>query len=282
MPLLGLFILAPPTFAAHLTCNLPHGYDKYFLQALNELEDTTISKITGGLDDIGIGPLGNSLPVDTILDFKSDVFQKLFGDEPKRADLFNITAEFGVDIGEVLEENLGDLTGTATEFAELNIITCDFNETLELFSLELLLTSPAIEWNLPDLSSVDVSFLPASFPALDMNDADPPSLEVGYYLSIPLSISLKLKRFFLGEVKANLSIGFEAELSKSLPVLPTENITFEGRFGLAASFDYSSISDFSLSGEWGASLKATSDGTGVGQISVRAFDENFFDSSPRK
>ena len=132
---------------------------------------------------------------------------------------------------------------------------------------------------IPDFSSASVAFLPDSLGALDMS---PPNLTLGYYLSIPLSVSLKLKKFFLGEVTANLSVELMAELSKSLEILPNESIAFAGGFGLRASVDYSSISDFTLSGDFDASLEATTNGTGVTSLGVRAFDNNFFDNTPRK
>lgn len=283
MSLLGFFILAPSTLAAplDLSCNLPdEGYDEYFIQALDYLEDFVIEKITEGLEDTGLGPLGNSLPVSNILDLKSDVFQPLFGNQAERAELFNVTSKEGLDIGQILEDNLGNLTGAAADFATLNVTTCAFNETLELFSLELLLTSPKNEWDLTDFSSASVAFLPDSLGgALDMS---PPNLTLGYYLRIPLSVSLKLKKFFLGEVKANLSVELEAELSKSLEILPTESIAFAGGFDLGASVDYSSISGFLLSGDFSASLEATTNGTSVASLGLFASDNNIFDNTPRK
>ena len=142
------------------------------------------------------------------------------------------------------------------------------------------MTSPKNEWDLTDFSSASVAFLPDSLGgALDMS---PPNLTLGYYLRIPLSVSLKLKKFFLGEVKANLSVELEAELSKSLEILPTESIAFAGGFDLGASVDYSSISGFLLSGDFSASLEATTNGTGVASLGLFASDNNIFDNTPRK
>lgn len=274
MPLLGLFLLTPSGLAG--TCNLPLGYDKYFLQALDDLESTTITKITDGLEDIGLGPLGNSLLVSSILDLKYDVFEKLFGNEIERAQWFNVTSEV-LDIGSTLESNKINVAGGAANLA----ISCVFNETAERFSFDLNVASPDIDWNMSGFSSADVTFLPDSLPALDMST---PNLTLAYDLHIPLTVSLKLKKFFIGEVTANLSAQFEAGLSKSLPILPNNNVTFEGQFNLNASFSYSSISEWSLEGDFDASLEAKTalDEVQVATLGVRAFDNDLFDTKPRK
>ena len=267
-----LLLLIPSTLAG--TCDLPQDYSKYFIAALNDIEETAIAKITDGLEDIGIGPLGSSLPVPSLLDLKHDVFEVVFGNETERALWFSSFTTDVLDIGSRLESNAKDLIG-----GELTL-DCEYNETEQLFSVSVNIASPALNWDISDLPPADVTFLPQPFPPLDVSTA---TVMLAYDLNVPLALSLKLKKFFLGEVTASLSAAFEAEVSKSLPILPSNNVTFEGNVNLEASFAYSSISEWKLEGTFDASLEASTSGSdvGVASLGVRAFDDNIFDTKPR-
>lgn len=271
LSLIGLFFFNPLLALAD-TCNLPQGYESYFLQALAEVEDSIDTKVTNGLDSIGLGPLGSSLPVSNVLDFKSEVFVKLFGEVQDRASLFNITSDV-LNIANTLESNVETLTGGAAKLS----LNCDFDEEKKLFSFNAVVMNSDVGKLIEE--TAEVTLLPAAFPSFDMIT---PTLNLAYNLGVPLQISLQSKRFFIGEVTADLSAKFVAELSKPLDILDDSTITFKGMLDLDASLSYSSITDFAQTGSFTAALNAATDPNGVPNLGIRATDDNIFDSVVRK
>lgn len=271
LSLIGLFFFSPLLALAD-TCNLPQGYESYFLQALAEVEDSIDTKVKDGLDSIGLGPLGSSLPVSNVLDFKSEVFVKLFGEVQDRASLFNITSDV-LNIADTLESNVETLTGGAAKLS----LNCDFDEEKKLFSFNAVVMNSDVGKLIEE--TAEVTLLPAAFPPFDMIT---PTLNLAYNLGVPLQISLQSKRFFIGEVTADLSAKFVAELSQPLDILDDSTITFTGSLDLDASLSYSSITDFAQTGNFTAALNAATDPNGVPNLGIRATDDNIFDTVVRK
>ena len=272
-----LLVLVPSAFAS--SCDLPKAFSEYFDEALNDLEATAITKIMEGLEDIGLGPLGNSLPVTSFFDVKEDLFDVVFGDQTQRASLFQFDSDF-LDLSATLGSNVNSLLGGMAQL----ILSCNYDTTAELFSLEIEISSPQFDLDITNLPPADVTFLPTSLPSLDVsNNAN---LTLSYGIKIPFTLSLPLKTFFVNEVTTGLTVSFEAELDKSLPILPNDSeVTFQGRLDLGASLSYSSISDWLLLGSFDASLAveaSTSVSTGVTSLGLRASDPQIFDTEPRK
>ena len=111
-----LLVLVPSAFAS--SCDLPKAFSEYFDEALNDLEATAITKIMEGLEDIGLGPLGNSLPVTSFFDVKEDLFDVVFGDQTQRASLFQFDSDF-FDLSATLGSNVNSLLGG---MAQLNVL----------------------------------------------------------------------------------------------------------------------------------------------------------------
>ena len=270
LSLIGMFFFNPLLALAD-TCNLPQGYESYFLQALAEVEDSIDTKVKSGFESIGLGPLGSSLPVSNVLDFKSEVFVKLFGEVQDRASLFNITSDV-LNIADTLESNVETLTGGAAKLS----LNCDFDEEKKLFSFNAVVMNSDVGKVIEE--TAEVTLLPAAFPSFDIT----PTLNLAYNLGVPLQISLQSKRFFIGEVTADLSAKFVAELSKPLDILDDSTITFTGMLDLGASLSYSSITEFAQTGSFTAALNAATDPNGVPNLGIRATDDNIFDAIVRK
>ena len=267
-----LLILVPSAFAS---CDLPQAFSEYFDEALVDLEATAITKIMEGFEDIGLGPLGNSLPVTSFFNIKEDLFDVVFGDQAQ----FQFGSEDFLDLTATLGSSVSSLPGGMAEL----ILNCNYDTAAELFSLDIEISSPQFDLDISNLPPADVTFLPDSLPSLDVSGNA--NLTLSYGIKIPLALSLPLKTFFVNEVTTELTVGFEAELDKSLPILPNDNATFQGRLDLGASLSYSSISDWDLLGYFDASLAvqaSTSVSTGVTSLGLSASDPQIFDTVPRK
>ena len=259
-----------------ISCQLPKSYNSIFLDGIQGIEDKLEEEVISGLNEVGLGPLGDSFLPTAILDLKGEVLEKLFGNATERQEWIDDTSDL-LDLGPTLLENFNnDVLGAVN--GELDV-SCTEDVEAQRFEFVLGVNSTNPNWSLTNFSDAQVTFLPDSFPSFDV---DSPTVELDYEISVPLVVNLKLKKFFLGEVTVHFATRISAGVSKELPILPSQNVSFGGSFDLNATFDYSSIDEFSLSGSLNAELDATASGTGVANLGVRAFDDDIFDSKPRE
>lgn len=278
VPLLLLWIAHPNIVHGSSSCDLRPEYGNLFQDALDDL-DQRMDALVSDLDDIGLPPLTDTLPITDILDLKSQVFDTLFGTADVREEWINGTTSEVLDIKDKLEKNVEKSGGEV-------IIACDFDEAAKRFKMDLTVKGSVPNLNIASSLLVPkVTFLPASLPSLDMTV---PTIDASYELSLPLTVDLKNKKFSLGETKAEFGVKFSANVQKGLPLLADQAIDFDGMFDVEADFAYSSKTKSWLSrGHFDASLEATvADRTGLfdssASLGILAADDNMFDDNPRE
>jgi hypothetical protein len=272
---LHLSLLVSPVFGGVSCDDLPREFSDLFLSALDEIETRVSDEVDSVFDEIGFGPLGTSLLVHDIYNFKAGLFQNLFGTKEERNLWINGTTGTVIDIYEELNANIANVTGNASLNVSCFLSDTDGDALDDKYVMDL-----TVRGSLPSLDSLvpKVTILPSqSFPSFVLNVS---AIDVEYELKLPLTLYRGInKLFLLGDTQAALALNFDAAISESLPILLSENITFAGAFDFGALLSYSAINGCSSSGSFSTSLVADIDGSYVG---FRAQDDNIFDSNPRK
>ena len=252
-----------------VTCeNLPRDFADLFTSALDELETLVADNVDKSFDEIGLGPLGGSLLVHNLYDFKAGLFDKLFGTKAERSAWINGTAESEIELYNKLNANIANVVGNAS----LDV-TC-VSET-DKFILDLTVRGSQ---SIGALEELKLTLLPVqSFPSLSLNVS---MVDVEYELKLPLSLYNGLNKLYqLGETQSSLAVRFTATINETLPNISTKSVAFSGDFDFGASLSYSSIQGLASSGRFSTNLVAEVSGNYVG---IRGQDDNIFDSNPRK
>lgn len=267
--LLHLTFMIPPVIGGSICENLPKTFADLFMSALDELEIRVADEVGKAFDEIGLGPVGDSMSVHTVYDFKAGLFEELFGTKAERTAWINGTTGSAIDVYKKLNANIANVVGDASLTAKCVVESDKY--TMDLTVRGSLPATGALE-------DLKVTLLPPqSFSSLGLTV---PKIDVEYELELPLSIHHGInKLFLLGETQASLVVNITGEISEALPILSNENVTFSGAFDLGASLSYSSIQGLASSGRFSTQLGAKVSDTSVG---IRAQDDDIFDSIPRK
>ena len=243
-------------------------FSNLFLTALDKLEKR-VDEVDDIFDEIGLGPLGDSLSVGDIFNFKAGLFEKLFGTSEERTGWINETSSTIIDIHAKLNENIDKVSG----IDRLNVTCVLLNDDTYTLDLTVHGSISSVDSTYPEVMLLP----PGSFPRLGLNVS---TLEAGYELTLPFTLYNGVNKIaHLGETRAKLSLELNASISEILPILSNENITFNGMFNLNALHSYSSIHGTSPLGSFSANLESD-----VADLSValKARDDNIFDDNPRE
>ncbi|KAL3759073.1 hypothetical protein ACHAWU_008682 [Discostella pseudostelligera] len=266
--LLHLTFMFPPVIGGSICESLPGNFKDLFMSALDKLEIRVADEVDKAFDEIGLGPVGDSLLVRNVYDFKAGLFEELFGTKAERTAWINGTTGSAIDVYKKLNANIANVVGDASLTAKC--VAESDKYTMDLTVRGSLPATGALE----DLLKVTL-LPPQSFSSLGLTA---PKIDVEYELELPLSIHHGInKLFLLGEIQASLVVNITGEISEALPILSNENVTFSGAFDLGASFSYSSIKGLASSGRFSTKLDAKVSDTSVG---IRAQDDDIFDSIP--
>ena len=282
LSLLAFTAVAPSAQAQN--CLLPEGFNPYFQAALDDIDSTLTSRVVGGLDDIGLGPV-SQISINDLVNFKEDVFDQLFGNTIERNNWINVTT--AVDVAAHLGNKLDSVIGSITP--ELSM-TCQLETTDDLeeeelpyrFAMEFVLSGSLIstDLNLASLSP-EIAVLPEdSFDPLTLTVE---SFSADYIFKLPMTIDVKRRKFMIGEIAVTLSAGLNTDVQQSIPLTETVSQTFHGSLDLDVNVEFSSKTDWSYTASFEAGLTAeTSVGTAVTNLGLIATDDDLFDDKPRE
>lgn len=272
--LLHLTLLATPVLGEGSCDDLPIEFSDLFLSALDAIETRVSDEVDTVFDEIGLGPLGDSLLVRDIYNFKSGLIENLFGTKEERTSWINGTTGSGIDIYEALNSNITNVVGYESFNVSCLISDTDNDAVNDKYVMDL-----TVRGSIPSVDSLlpKAMLLPQPFPSFGLvisaSDGD-------YEFKLPLTLYRGLNKLFqLGETQATLALDFTAAISESLPILSNASITFSGAFDFGALLSYSSIHGPTSSGSFSTNLSAV---VGDSYVGVRSHDVNIFDSNPRK
>ena len=278
-----LALAGTPSRAAAQDCLLPETFNPYFQAALDDIESTFETKVVGGLDDIGFGPIAD-LSINNLVDFKANVFEPLFGDAAERTAWIDVASD--LDVKAQLESQLNAIIGDNVQLT----MTCELETTDDLeegelpyrFAMELVLSGDVLgaDLNLGALSP-QIAILPEN--TFDPLDLTIDTLTAHYVLKLPLTMDAKRRKFMVGEVTIDFSAMLSTSVSQSIPLTDTVSQNFAGNLLIDASLSYSSVKDWAYTASFETSLTAeTSVGTSVANLRLIAVDDDLFDDKPRE
>ena len=267
LSLLSSFLIAP----TGADCTVSEEFGDLFLKAIDALEARVETQVRGGLNDLGLGPLADTLPFSDIVDLKDDVFDKLMGIPQGEVDRSSWIDE---ELQNYFSNSLESLNFPAQDY-EL-IVNCPVDESGEILSFELFFNATYQ----PDVSQLpaNMQVLPGDMPPLDLT-LDPDV--IAYSLEFPLIVDLT-STYTLGETKVDLTAGLSGSVSQNLPILPNDGeVLFEGNMILTAAFGFSSIHGWDATGSYDVDISVEAGTNGViANLGLTAHDSNMFDSAP--
>lgn len=250
-------------------CILTEEFGDLFLKAVTALEVEVEDQVQAGLEGIGLGALGDSLPIAELIDVKTDLVDPLLsGDRAGWINSDEVEEALRTDLSVPLQSNLDalGLPGSPTV-----AVACPVTDQRMQFSLTLvgsLEQTPA---------APSIGLLPDPLPALQIT-MDP--VQVNYDLDFTFTVDLEFNTFSLGNIEVSVNFMAGGSIIQDLDILPSgTSVTFDGTFGLSAEFDYSSVNDWSQLGSFNVNTMATSS-PAVASLSLSASDDNIFDTTP--
>ena len=282
--MLALVALTAIPTALGQDCLLPQTFNPYFQAALDDVESTLMNDVVSELDEIGFGPI-SQLSINNLINFKEDIFDPLFGNPIERNAWINVTTD--VDVKTQLESNLDAVIGSISP--ELSA-SCQLEITDDLeegdlpyrFAVDLVLSGSILGTDL-DLTSLSpkIAVLPEdSFDPLALTFD---TLTVNYEMKLPFTIDTKRRKFMIGEILITFEGALGMNVLQSISLTESISQNFQGSLTLDASLSYSSISDWTYTASFVASLTAeTSVGPAVTNLGLIASDDDLFDDKPRE
>lgn len=273
-----------PVRAQKRNCLLPEAFTPHFEDALDDVSSILDTRVVQRLSDIGLGPIP-SLNLNDFVNFKDDVFIPLFGDAAERNAWINATAV--VDVKEQLKSNINNVIGL--DPPDLSM-TCELETTDDLetgeppyrFAMEFVLSGSLLG------SDLDLASMSPSIAVLPEDTYDPLSLTVetlsaDYTLTLPLTLDAKRRKFMIGEIAITFGAALSTSVLQSIPLTQTVSQNFGGVLDLNFAFAFSSVSDWTYTADYEASLTAESSvGTEVAELALMASDDDMFDDKPRE
>jgi hypothetical protein len=250
---------------------LPANISNLFLTALDNLEARFSNDVDIVFEEAGLGPLGTSLWIGDIYNFRGDLFEKLFGTSNERELWINNAKDSSLDIYTKLNANVQSVIGADHDSLTLSCVSLP-----EMYTVDLTINGSIPNLSLGELVPQIALLPPGAFLPMGLKDV---TVGANYVVHLPFKLYPRNKIAHLGETKAVLTVRVDASISEMLPILPSENISFIGDFDLEGSYSYSSIQGFLPSGSFDASLDADLDGNMIG---LKAHDNDIFDNNPRE
>jgi hypothetical protein len=250
---------------------LPADISNLFLTALDNLETRFSDDVDIVFEEAGLGPLGTSLWVGDIYNFRSDLFEKLFGTSNERELWINDAKDSSLDISTKLNANVKSVIGADDDSLNLSCVSLP-----EVYTVDLTINGSIPSLSLGELVPQIALLPPGTFLPMGLKDV---TVGANYVVHLPFKLYPGNRIVHLGETKAVLTVQVDASISEMLPILSSKDISFIGEFGLEGSYTYSSIQGFLPSGSFDASLDADLDGNMVG---LKARDNDIFDNGPRE
>ena len=267
-------------------CLLPEAFIPYFGPALDAVSAIIHSRVVQGLAAIGMGPIP-SLNINDFLNVEEQVFHPLFGTEEERSDWIHEINATAVNVKQQLKSNLNRVVGLNPP--QLNI-KCDIEETDDLeigelpyrFAMKFGLKGSLLQTDL------DLASLSPSIAVLPEDTFDPLSFTVDtmtadYELKLPITLDAKRRKFMVGEITFDFEAAFSASVLQSLPVTETVSQNFGGVLNMNLNFAFSSVTDWTYTAAYEASLTAESSvGLEVAELGLLASDNDVFDDVARE
>lgn len=178
---LHLLLLVSPAIGEGGCDNLPLVFSDLFLSALDKVETRVSDQVDSVFNEIGFGPLGNSLLVQDIFNFKVGLFEGLFGNKEERTSWINGTTGSAIYIYEALTANVTNVMGDASLNVSCLISDTDDDAVYDKYAMDLI-----VRGSIPSVGSIlpKVNLLPPqSFPSLGLVVS---AVDVEYELKLPL------------------------------------------------------------------------------------------------
>ena len=248
---------------------LPTEFSNLFLTALDELEDRLSDDVDIIFDEAGLGPFGTSLLAGNIYNFRTGLFEQLFGTSNGREAWINDTKGSAIDISTKLNTNV--ISAIGVDSLDITYVLLPDKKYIVDLTVHGSLPSVSLDGLDPQISLLP----PGSFLPMGLNAS---TVGIGYDVKMPFTLYHGFNKFVHhGETQAILSVHVDASISETLPILSNKSISFHGIFDFDASHSYSSIHGFVPSGRFYAILNSVLKGNEVG---LNAHDDDIFDSNP--
>ena len=135
---------------------------------------------------------------------------------------------------------------------------------------------------------MDLASFTPSINVLPENTYDPiqltiDTLQANYQLTIPLTLDGKRRKFMIGEIAISFDAALDTSIMQAIPLTDTVSQNFQGTLQLNGNLSYSSISKWTYTANFHASLTAAASvGPGVANLGLIFADDDLYDNEPRE